>query len=121
MYDDIAELISSYIRNGSGWVLKELLDVDLRVATYDPTQAYPYLRLSEKLRQSKSILDIQNTEDEECALWCVIAHLFPKYTNNRTNDAQQNQRTANLNKYKEHEQEINTKDIQFPFCIQYVG
>ena len=54
-------------------------------------------------------------------MWCVIAHLFPKYKDSQTNnDGQQNRRTVNPNKYKEHEQEINTKDVQFPLRIQDV-
>ena len=99
-----------------------IADVDLRVATYDPTRASSYLQLPEKLRQSTSILNIRNTEDGKCALWCIIAHLFPKYHDNRTNQhGQQSRRTANPNAYKEHEPEINTKDIQFPLRIQDVG
>ena len=74
------------------------------------------------MNNSKSILNIRNTEDEKCALWCIIAHLFPKYDNNGTNaNGQRYQRSSNPNDYIEHENEINTTDIQFPLHISAVG
>ena len=31
MFEDIWEQISAYVRNGSGWTLREILDVDMQV------------------------------------------------------------------------------------------
>ena len=122
MYDNMAEQISVYVSNGSGWVLRELLDVDLRVTTYNPTNASSYLKLPEKLRTSNCILNIKNINDNKCALWCIIAQLFPKYISNRTNnEGHLNNRSSNVNSYKEHEKDIITKDVQFPLYIKDVG
>ena len=78
--------------------------------------------LPKKLITSKYILNIRNTEDEKCALWCILAHLFPKYQANRTNaNGQQNHRSCDPNVYKEHEKDINTRGIEFPLRISAVG
>ena len=99
-------------RNGSDWVLKEALHIDLRVTTHDPTRAGSYLRLPNKILESKTVLNIQN-DDELCALWCILAHLFPKYTGH--------QRHYKPNAYREHMDEIDTGDLQFPLRIRDIG
>ena len=35
MFEDIWEQISAYVRNGSGWALRELLDVDMQVCFFE--------------------------------------------------------------------------------------
>ena len=52
----------------------------------------------------------------------LVQYLFPKYRNNGTNaNGQRYQRSSNPNDYIEHENEINTTDIQFPLHISAVG
>ena len=87
--------------------------MDLRVATHDPTRAGSYLRLPNKIRESKSVLNIQN-EDDLCALWSILAHLFPKYRANQ-------RRQSKPDFYREHMDEINTGNIQFPLRIRDIG
>ena len=71
VYSELVEQIETFQRNGSGWVLREVVDIDLRVLTYDPTRASSYLKLPEKLHKSHSILNMRN-DDEKCALWCIL-------------------------------------------------
>ena len=70
-YQQLLELINTFI-NGSGWALKAILDVDLHVATYDPLHAMSYLVLPEKLRKSKSILNILNQDENQCLYICSV-------------------------------------------------
>ena len=100
-------------RNGSDWVLKEASNIDLRVATHDPTRAGSYLQLPQKISESNSVLNIQN-DDNLCALWCILAHLFPKY---RTDHGRKFKPDA----YKEHMDEIDTGDLLFPLRIRDIG
>ena len=100
-------------RNGSDWVLKEAIHIDLRVATHDPTRAGSYLQLPKKIIESKSVLNIQN-DDELCALWSILAHLYPK-------DNGHQRRMNKPSAYEEHKDEINTGDIQFPLRIRDIG
>ena len=102
-------------RNGSDWVLKEVIHIDLRVATHDPTRAGSYLRLPDKIHTSKTVLNIQN-DDYLCALWCILAHLYPKYK-----DKQMTRRLNKPKAYDEHKDEINTGDLHFPLRICDIG
>ena len=74
MYEEITEKVDEFQRNGSGWVLREILNVDV--------------------------------------LWCILAHLFPKYCNNVHKYCETDPQA-----YKEHEHEIVTKDLSFPLKI----
>ena len=87
----------------------------MRVATHDPTRAGSYLQLPKKIRESKSILNIQN-DDNLCALWCILAHLFPKYR-----DSAEKRRHNNPNAYIADMDEIDTGDLQFPLRIRDIG
>ena len=115
-FQDMREKINTYIRNGSGWVLKAVLDVDLRVATYDPLRATSYLRLPEKLHNSVSVLNIRNYDDDKCALWCILARLYPIHRNNDRNNL-----SSNPNAYRAHENDIDTSGIEFPLQIRDIG
>ena len=90
-------------------MLKEIRNIDLRVATHDPTRAGSYLKLPTKIRNSKTVLNIQNN-DNLCALWCILAHLFPKY---RTDGRRQ----FIPDVYEEHRSQIDTGDLQFSLRI----
>ena len=83
------------------------------MATHDPTRAGSYLQLPKKIIESTSVLNIQN-DDELCALWCILAHLFPKYRADQ-------RRIFKPSAYEEHKDEINTGDILFPLPIRDIG
>ena len=59
-YKDLLEQIDSFTKNGSGFVLKAILNVDVRILKYNPMHASGYLRLPKKLRNSRHILNIRN-------------------------------------------------------------
>ena len=110
-YEELVEKIETFVQNGSGWILKEILDVDLRIVTYDPTRASSYLKLPGVLHKSHSILNIYN-KDNKCVLWCILARLFPKYKYDGRS------RENNIDAYIKYEQDIDIKDIEFPLKIQ---
>ena len=44
-YEELFEKIETFVQNGcSGWILKEILDIALRIVKYDPTCASSYLK-----------------------------------------------------------------------------
>ena len=85
------------------------------MATHDPTRAGSYLRLPEKIRSSTSVLNIKN-DDNLCALWCILAHLYPKYK-----DSTKQNRNNKPAAYEEHKDQIDTDDLQFPLRISDIG
>ena len=115
-YQNLLEKINIFIKNGSGWALKAVHDVDIRVATYDPLRATSYLRLPKTLHDSNSVLNIQNYDDDKCGLWCILARLFPQYTH-----SDRNRLVNKPEAYSVHENDIITNDIQFPLQIRDIG
>ncbi len=84
------------------------------MATHDPTRAGSYLQLPSKIRESKTVLNIQNNDDDLCSLWSVLAHLHPKFRGD-------GRRIVTPNVYEEHMDQIHTGDIQFPLRIRDIG
>ena len=48
-------------------------DVDIQIGKYNPIKGSSYSELPEKIKNSKSIINIKNT-DNKCFLWSVIAY-----------------------------------------------
>ena len=111
IFKDLWQQIEDYVNNGSGWMLYEIKDVYVQIITYDPLRASKYLALPNKLKKSRFILNILN-EDDKCALWCILAKLFPKYVS-----AQQTCLSNNPIHYHTHENDIDVSDIEFPLQI----
>ena len=63
-------------KEGSGWVLSEILHLDLNVAQYKPLKGSSYLPLHKKLKDKKAIININN-KDNKCFMWSVLAALHP--------------------------------------------
>ena len=75
-----------------------------------------YLQLPEKLKGSCHILNIQN-RDEKCAIWCILAHLHPKYRQ----EGERRYRIQDAEEYYIYEDDINTLGIEFPLKIPDVS
>ena len=81
---------------------------------YTPLKGNAYLQLPSKLQKSKYILNITN-ENSKCALWCILAHLHPKY--HRRGEKEHGYRINDVEAYRKHEDEVNTDGIIFPLKI----
>lgn len=68
-YDQAVEKIKNsfleYQREGSGWRLEQVLQLELGVATYTPLKGASYLPLPKKLNDKRAIINIMN-DDEKC-------------------------------------------------------
>ena len=67
-------------KNGSFWVFKQVLKIDLHVARYRPVVGKSYVKLPDKLRLKKAIVNVQNT-DNECFKWAILSALYPATKN----------------------------------------
>ena len=60
--------------------------------------------------------------DNKCALWCILAHLFPKHLGTRENGRrEQNKMSPNPIHYQIHEKDIDINDIEFPLNIKDIN
>ena len=48
IHNDLVNQINDFLLSGSNWILKEVVHIDLKVTTHDPTRACGYLKLPEK-------------------------------------------------------------------------
>ena len=66
---DIITRIEKYQSRGSGWILEELLMLDLHIYEFSPLHASSYIPLPEKLVRKQAVINIQNKKDDKCLLW----------------------------------------------------
>ena len=58
-------------KEGSGWVLDEILHLDLSIAQYT-VKGSSYIPLPSKLKEKKAIMNIKNSNNK-CFMWSVLA------------------------------------------------
>lgn len=60
----------------SGWVIEEVLHLQVKIGVYQPLRGSSYIETPHELSKKKAILNIQN-QDEKCFLWSILAALYP--------------------------------------------
>ena len=75
---NILNLISQWISEGSGWTIQSVDSHYLNIVKYKPMKGSSYIQLPHELRNSaKGLINMKN-EDNECFRWCHIRHLNPQ-------------------------------------------
>ena len=72
----ITQSLVLFQKEGSGWVLDEILHLDLSIAQYTPVKGSSYIPLPSKLKAKKAIINIKNS-DNKCFMWSVLAGIHP--------------------------------------------
>ena len=91
---------------GSGFVLKGIVNVILEIHKVNDIQSSSYIALPEKYKKNKSIINIKN-DDQYCFQWCILAHLCPVEDHkNRTSS------------YSVHMNKLNLKGLEFPMKVE---
>ena len=94
--------IIEYERNGSGWIFDSHKSSHLHVAKYNPLRGAGHVKIPEKVKKMKSVLNIESPDDR-CFLYCLLAKLYPVQTN-----------PARYTKYLDHISSIDMVSVQFP-------
>ena len=75
---NILNLISQWISEGSGWTIQSVDSHYLNIVKYKPMKGSSYIQLPYELRNSaKGLINMKN-EDNECFRWCHIRHINPQ-------------------------------------------
>ena len=110
VYHKILENISMFQQGGSGWYFKEVIRLEIHTVDYKPMRGgSSYIPLPDWIMRKKAIVSIRNT-DNKCFLWSVLRYLYPREKND-----------CRLGDLKEHENELNTKGIDFPVKIKDIS
>jgi hypothetical protein len=94
------------IENNSGWTLNRIYHLDLYIDRYSPINASSYIDLSKIIKNKKAVINVKNTNDNECFKWSILAALHPVDKN-----------PQRLSNYIEFKDELNFNNIEFP--VQY--
>ena len=99
----ILESFSAFLRNGSGWMFKRIIKLEITFSRNRPVRGSSYIPLPEGLRKTGSLINVQNKKDHYCFKWAILRHIHPRKENL--------QRIEDL---KEHVDELNWEGIKFP-------
>ena len=103
----ILESVSIYQQQGSEWYFKRVIRLEIHTVDYKPMKGgSSYIPLPDWIMRKKAIVSIRNT-DNKCLLWSVLRYLHPREKND-----------CRLGDLKKHENELNTKGIDFPVKIK---
>lgn len=102
----IIESLEKFMREGSGWVMKKVLHLEIHTVRYSPINASSYIPLPKPLQHNCSILNIRNY-DKSCFEYSILA-------------AVHNINSTNVNHYLPYKNELNLHDISVPVPISKI-
>ena len=76
--EEINNKIATWLSEGSGWIIEEILQHYVNIVKYVPLRGNSYMPIPEELRNSKRGLINLKNEDDKCFLWCHVRHLNPQ-------------------------------------------
>lgn len=76
MITKILESFSTYLKNGSGWILKKVLRLDVALSKFRPLGGSSHIPLPKVIENKKTVINMKN-EDDLCFKWAVRRPLNP--------------------------------------------
>ena len=73
MVEKMFATLYTFTASGSGWLVVEIVQFEIRVALVAPMTGSSLIALPNKIRSSISILNIRTHEDHNCFLYCFTA------------------------------------------------
>jgi hypothetical protein len=101
----IWNLFDEWVKNGSGWAIKNVNSFDLDVCKYKPARGSSYIPTPKSIAGKKAIINPQN-KDEECFKWAVLAALHPV-----------NVHPERVSNYEEYSEELDFTGTSFPVKV----
>ncbi|XP_028418906.1 zinc finger protein 792-like [Dendronephthya gigantea] len=77
----IVQSLVLFQKEGSGWILDEILHLDLCMAKYTPVKGSSYVPLPRTIAGKKAVINVKNS-DSKCFMWAVLAALHPIHWKN---------------------------------------
>ena len=97
---------SEFTEKESGWVLEEILYLEVRTNKYNPMRGSSYLDLPPFIKAKKAVINVKNN-DQQCFKWAVLSALFPA-----------SDHVDRVSKYEEFSDTLNFNGIQFPVTLK---
>ena len=103
--------IEIFERNGSGWIMSNLIQLDTTILECDPLHASTYIPLPNKIQKKKAVLNIKN-KDAKCFLWSVIAGIEKLHWSENANRVSQ---------YYQFEDQYDVGGLSFPMTLKQIS
>ena len=77
MIDRIEEKIQHAEAEISGWRFHSVIKLEMYTVVYKPLKGGSYIKLPKEIATKKAVVNMKNTKDDQCFLWCVLRALNP--------------------------------------------
>ena len=74
--DQILEFFDTFQNNGSGWVFKSIVSLEIHTVKYQPLSGSSYIPLPKYLADKKAMINLKN-DDQQCFKWAVTRAVNP--------------------------------------------
>ena len=109
IYTTVIPNIQKSLGNGPSQIIDSFIDNNVSISKYNPLVGSSYIKLPEELHHPREgLINIQNTDDNECFKWCLDRYVNPADHNAR--------RITKAD--KDFPKELDFKDIKFPVKIR---
>ena len=106
MKEKMLEALTGYLKNGSGWRLKKVLRLTIKLSRNRPLGGSSYLPHPKGFNTS-SLINIENKKDDLCFAWSILRLKYPIADKKNGNPKY-------IKDLKEHFNEFNWDGIEFP-------
>lgn len=98
---------------GSGWSLKKIISIELRINNHLPLRGSSFIELPKMINAKKAVLNIYNPNDNKCFLWSILAKLYPV-------DPKDNPNRLHHYERFEHHFDVELRGIEFPVKLDKI-
>ena len=103
--------MEKYLGKGLGWIIDSVIDHIINILKYTPLAGSNCIKLPKQLDHPKEgLIDIQNTENNECFKWCLV-----RYLHSENNNLWRIRKVDKL-----YGDKLDFKDIKFPVKVREI-
>jgi hypothetical protein len=104
--------LDEFTNEGSGWVLKRCIQLDLCLAEYRPFRGRSYFK-TPKYIPARSVVNVQNM-DNRCFEWAILSCIYSLVSIDKAGRVVHGKNAHRPSKYEAHLDELNFIGIEFP-------
>ena len=76
IYTTIISNMQAFLGKGGGWIIDSVVNHNINISKYNTLAGSRYIKLPRELDNArKGLINIQNIDDNECFLWCLVRYL----------------------------------------------
>ena len=110
MFPKVLKSIEEFTQRGSGWVINQLLELQVHIAVCRQLRGSTYKPLPKELKDKHAIVNVQNT-DQKCFTWSILA---------KTHEVAHGENGKRVSKYLPFENTLNMDGIEYPVSLKQI-